>query len=251
MLNFFAMSPHANEPVVMPKNDLFGNSDSTDNPYPSESVSPDHPLPEGPCCQPDTPTQEKEPILMQGTVETVENKEPGGPEPILLELKQLMLQMTKDFESKLKYDATKQGQIDKLYNETQEYKQGIIRKFQQSLVLAVIEQIDDASKQIAFFEKVEFSATNFTKLLRSYRDITNSLQDMLTEKFNVEHYHSEPLTKFDPKRQRSLKTVPTPDPNLNKLVTSSLRPGYVLEEGLIVRPELVEVYLFEGVNKPD
>ncbi|MGL6196672.1 MAG: hypothetical protein ACRC2T_17810 [Thermoguttaceae bacterium] len=188
--------------------------------------------------QPELPTDDDAapPVIADDT---------NGPEPILSELRTLMLQLAKDFESKLKYDAAKQGQIDKLYNETQEYKQGILRKFQHSLIIAVIEQIDQAAKQIAFFTNAEFSETMFRKMLDSYQDITVSFQDMLTEKFSVQVYRCEPHTRFDPKRQRTLKTTPTRDVTLNKHVKASLRPGYETEECYVIRPELVEVYIFD------
>ncbi|MDR1383486.1 MAG: hypothetical protein LBJ67_06540 [Planctomycetaceae bacterium] len=51
----------------------------------------------------------------------------------------LLRQLANDFENKLKYDASKQEQIDKLYNENQKYKEGILEKFRKQLILAVIE----------------------------------------------------------------------------------------------------------------
>ncbi len=160
-------------------------------------------------------------------------------------LHSMMHQLAKDFELKLKYDASKQSQIDKLYDENRAFKEDVIRKFQNSLVMAVIEQIDEAAKQITFFENTEYSEALFKKLLRSYRDIATGFQDMLAEKFDVEFYRCDPDTPFDPKKQRSLKTAPTDDSEKNKLVKQSLRPGYAASEGLILRPEFVEVYLFD------
>lgn len=163
------------------------------------------------------------------------------PQEILPFIKQL----AKDFETKLKYDASKQELIDKLYKENMEFKEGIVKKFQQAMILAVIERIDDAAKDIAVFENREFSAENYSKLLASYGDITAGFQDMLSVRFDVECYSGEPLARFDPKTQRSLKTCPTDDADKNKFVKQTLRPGYKTAEGLILRPELVEVYVFE------
>lgn len=174
-----------------------------------------------------------------------ESSEDSLPIPILFQLKSLMQNLARDFETKLKYDSTKQGLIDKLYEDNQQYKDGILRKFQSTMILSVIEQIDMATKQIAFFSQVEFSETNFRKILDSYRDISSSLQDMLLEKFDVEYYHSLEGEKFDPKRQRALKTAPTGNSDLKKLVKQSLRPGYQTSEGQVLRPELVEVYVYD------
>lgn len=164
---------------------------------------------------------------------------------MIRELKSLVLNLAKDFETKLKYDATKQQQVDKLYDENRQHKDGIVRKFRDSMILAVIEQIDGAAKQIAHFENVEFSEDNFRKILASYRDIALCLQDMLLEKFDVENYTCTPGDQFDPKRQRSLKTVRTDEIEKNKTVVKSLRAGYRTNEGQILRPELVEVYVYD------
>jgi len=113
------------------------------------------------------------------------------------------------------------------------------------MIIAVIEKIDEADKDIAVFENRDFSEDNYRKLLASYTDITTGFQDMLSVRFDVECYSGEPLTRFDPKTQRSLKTYPTSDADKNKLVKQTLRPGYKTTDGFVLRPELVEVYVFE------
>jgi molecular chaperone GrpE len=156
----------------------------------------------------------------------------------------LLRQLAKDFEVKLKYDATKQEQVDKLYKENMDYKSGILEKFKRSLVLAVIEQIDAAEKQIAFFGGAEFSEENYLKLLSFYRETASDFQDVLLQQFDVAAFRSEPNFPFDAKRQKSLKTVPTDDPAKNKFVSKSLRPGYEID-GFLLRPEMVEVYVYQ------
>ncbi|MDR1923999.1 MAG: hypothetical protein LBQ66_06465 [Planctomycetaceae bacterium] len=167
------------------------------------------------------------------------------PDPVLSEIHNLLNQLAKDFETKLKYDAAKQNQIDKLYNENQTFKEGLLKKSRHLLILSVIEQIDDASKQIAHFDNVAFSEENYKKLLSSYREIVNDFQNVLLNKFDVVNYRCEPNSSFDPKRQRSLKTISTDDSNLHRLVVRSVRPGYETDDGFVLRPEMVEVYTFD------
>jgi len=157
----------------------------------------------------------------------------------------ILRQLAKDFATKLKYDASKQELIDKLYKENMEFKEGIVKKFQHTMILAVIEKIDESSKEVALFEKREFTEENYRKLLDSYNDITAGFQNLLSAQFDVECYSSKPLTGFDPKTQRSLKTSPTDEADKNKLVKQTLRPGYKTIDGFILRPELVEVYVFD------
>jgi molecular chaperone GrpE (heat shock protein) len=160
----------------------------------------------------------------------------------IAEIKLLLLQIAKDFEVKLKYDATKQEQIDKLYKENREFKEGILEKFQRSLILAVIEKIDEAEKQIAFFDGKEFTEENYRKLLSFYQDTAADFQDVLLQKIDVSVVRSEPNSPFDAKRQRSIRTVATDVPELHKTIKQSLRPGYEID-GQVLRAEMVEVYV--------
>ncbi|MDR2642047.1 MAG: hypothetical protein LBC74_04560 [Planctomycetaceae bacterium] len=164
----------------------------------------------------------------------------------IAEINVFLQQLVKDFETKLKYDATKQGQIDKLYNENQSFKEGLLKKFRHLLILTVIEQIDDVDKQITYFGNASFSEENYRKLLSSYQEVARGFQDVLLEKFDVQNYRCEPNSTFDPKRQRSLKTCPINDQSKHKLVKQSLRSGYETDDGFILRPEMVEVYVFDS-----
>ena len=157
---------------------------------------------------------------------------------------ELLQQLVKDFDVKFKYDAAKQEQIDKLYKENTEFKEGILDKFKRSLILAVIEQIDSAEKSIAFFgnKDKECSEENYRKLLSNFRDIVREWQDMLLQQFDVSSYRCEPNSPIDIRRQRILKQIPTGDTGLYKHVHRTLRPGYELD-GQVLRPELVEVFV--------
>jgi len=166
----------------------------------------------------------------------------------LEQIKNAQTALARDFSTKIKYDATKQGQIDKLYQENQSYRDDVIEKFKQQVVLAVIEQIDDAEKQIAHFDKQEETEKNYAKLLNCFRDVTVSFQDMLLERFDVSSFQCDPGTPFDPKRQRALKTSDSPEASQNKTVAATLRPGYEKNDGTVVRPEMVEVLRFNPVG---
>jgi len=151
-------------------------------------------------------------------------------------------QLAEDFEIKLKYDAAKQVLIDKLYNENREYKDGILEKFRRQLFLAVIQKIDEFEKFISSFDSEEYSESNYRKLLRFFReDIVVDFKEMLHEKFDVVAYNSEPLSMLDINRHRPLRSTPTDDESLHRLVKQSLKPGYELG-GEILRHEMVEVY---------
>jgi molecular chaperone GrpE (heat shock protein) len=170
-------------------------------------------------------------------------------QPILVALNEKVESQTKEAEFLNQLVTKKQEQIDKLYNENQEYKQGIHEKLKKSLVLAVIGQIDAAQKTISHFENHEFSEENYRKLLDNYNEIARDFQDSLAQSFDVVAFSSEENATFDPKRQKALKTVPTQDETKNKKITKSLRPGYEMTNGdgppTLLRPEQVEVYVHQ------
>ena len=159
------------------------------------------------------------------------------------DLLKLQQQLVNDFEIKLKYDAAKQEQIDKLYSENQEYKEGILEKFRRQFILAVIEQVDESDKSIRFFDEQEYSEDNYRKLLVIFGEIADDFRNMLFERFGIVSYRCEPLSSFDVNRQRPLRTTPTDDESLHRQVKQSLKPGYEqVEGGVILRHEMVDVY---------
>jgi molecular chaperone GrpE (heat shock protein) len=155
---------------------------------------------------------------------------------------ELLQQLVKDFTTKLKYDATKQEQIDKLYKENVDFNGVILDEFKRLVILAVIGQIDDAEKSIKSFGDKECSEDNYQKLLNTFRSIVSEWQEMLLQQFDVSSYQCEPNSPVDVKRQRILKQIPTDDATLYKHVQQTLRPGYELD-GQVLRPELVEVFV--------
>ena len=169
--------------------------------------------------------------------------------PILAALNEKVEALTKEAEYWEQLVTKKQEQIDKLYSENQEYKQGILEKFKKSLALAVIGQIDTASKTISHFGNQEFSEENYCKLLENYGEIATDFQDSLAQSFDVVAFNSEENSSFDAKRQRALKTIPTEDETKHKTISKSVRQGYeiVNADGTIalLRLEMVEVYVYQ------
>jgi len=170
-------------------------------------------------------------------------------QPILGTLNEKVDSLTKEAEFFNQLVAKKEEQIDKLYDENQGYKQGILEKFKKSLVLAVIGQIDAALKTISHFGNQEFSEENYRKLLANYNEIASDFQDSLAQSFDVVTFSSEENTLFDAKRQRALKTVPTEDETKHKTIRQSLRQGYEMANAdgtkTLLRLEMVEVYVHQ------
>ena len=206
---------------------------------------------------PTTPPDTSEPsdiseISVSETTRDVAERILSELQPILTTLNEKVESLTKETEFFNQLVAKKEEQIDKLYNENQDYKQGIHEKLKKSLVLAVIGQIDAAIKTISHFGNQEFSEENYCKLLENYREIATDFQDSLAQSFDVVAFSSEENTHFDAKRQRALKTVPTEEEAKHKTISQSLRQGYEManEDGTktLLRLEMVEVYVHQSLQ---
>jgi len=83
----------------------------------------------------------EEKTLLLPTIE--EEKQPEVPPAWAIQLQESLNKLLDDFDHKLKYDAQKNSQVNKLYAENKEYRDNIIDKFKKKIILDVIEQIDD------------------------------------------------------------------------------------------------------------
>jgi molecular chaperone GrpE (heat shock protein) len=198
--------------------------------------------------------QEPDELGATGDSETLESESAPDSafsrlEPLLVELNEKIDSLTQNVDFGTKFAEKKQEQIDKLYKENQEYKQGIHEKLKKSLILAVIEQIDAAQKTISHFGDREFSEENYRKLLANYGEIATDFQDKLEQSFDVIAFNCEENTPFDAKHQKSLKTIPTEDETKHKTISKSLRQGYEMTNAdgtqTILRLEMVEVYIYQ------
>lgn len=152
----------------------------------------------------------------------------------------MITQLSQEFSGKLKYDAHKEDIIDKLHQELQEYKQDLLKKLVLSFVLDVIKLADDIRKWISHFKALDASQRDPIKLFRYLEAIPSDLEDIFYWQ-GVKPFTTQEGV-FDPTRQRALKKIPTEDPELDKTIAQSVRPGYEWE-GKVIRQEMVAVYM--------
>ena len=160
--------------------------------------------------------------------------------------------LQESFDGKLRYDAKKDGIIDRQFQELSQFKSGLVEKVTMQIVNDLIGEIDSAQKLVKFYENAECNDANFKKLQKVLRDIPASLCDVL-EKYGVTSYSSTVGAAFNPKRQRALKTTETGDIAKDKTVRELLRLGFEQEldakddqpaKMKILRSEMVDVFVF-------
>jgi molecular chaperone GrpE (heat shock protein) len=156
-------------------------------------------------------------------------------------ISQQLVNIEREFQTKLKYDAHKEKIIDSLHQELQEYKENLVRKLSMNTYRDIIKLIDDIKKMIHHFDANQVIDEDPGKVLRFLKTVPSDLEDILT--YQGVTAYSSCDDRFNPARQRMMHKVPTSQEEKDKTIAEHLRPGYAHEE-LIIRPELVNVYVF-------
>lgn len=140
------------------------------------------------------------------------------------------------FDREVRAEANRERIVDRLHAELQEYKQDLLMKVQRPIFVDLIQLHDDVGKMAAALAP---EAQDFRGTLES---IQTALEDVMYRQ-GVESFRAEG-DGFDPRRQRAVTTVSTPDPALAKTIAARIRPGFQAGEK-VVRPEMVSVYTFK------
>jgi molecular chaperone GrpE len=148
-----------------------------------------------------------------------------------------MQRLREDFDTKIKYDESKQLLIDSLHKELQTYREGLHFKILRPIFMDLISMYDDLDKLLEDILSKENGISR--QMLRSLKSFQESIEEILrrngVEAFSVEG------DAFVSGKQRVLKVVDTNDSALDKQVVRRVRKGFEYD-GRILRPEMVEVY---------
>jgi len=165
--------------------------------------------------------------------------------PELTLIKELISDLSLQFESKIKYDKHKEEIIDKLHSENQAFKNDLYRKLILPLVNEIIFMLDDYSILFKKHSESDINEVDVPKLLKQFGGISEDLENLLY-KNGIDVYSVEG-EQFDSSKQKVIKTIPTDDPLKDKTVCEKLKKGFVLD-GKIIRMEHVSCYKFEKSN---
>lgn len=156
-----------------------------------------------------------------------------------------LAELRKEFQYKIKNDAQKDRIIDNLHQELQLYKSNHLKKYLLPIIMDIIQFIDGLRKLIQYLALDRSDgndAQKSIKLFKLLKSIPSDLEDICSKQGISPFKCNERF--FDPSRQRILKTISMENPEKDKTVAESLRPGYVWD-GELIRPELVSVYIYK------
>lgn len=156
-------------------------------------------------------------------------------------MQELVIEMQglrQDFDTKLKYDESKERQVDSLHQELQAYRAGLHFKILRPLFVDLIALHDDLDKMVESMT-MQGQAEPADRTVRNLRSFQETIEEILrrngVEVFTVDG------DEYLANRQRALQVVDTADPALDKRIARRMRKGFEYENK-VLRPELVLVY---------
>ena len=171
---------------------------------------------------------------------------------------QIMTRLQGEFETKFKYDKTKDEQIDKLYRENRKFRQDLLWSIKKDLILDVIGEIDDIEKRLPKFQdKEKLESQTREEILQSYDALLKFVVSIVEnfkstlERNDIFAYRAKFGEQYNPSRQSALVVDETNDPQLNGAVDPK-RTGYSFEaDGVerIVRKEMVRVFKYKAATE--
>lgn len=147
--------------------------------------------------------------------------------------------LRRDFDTKIKYDESKERLIERLHRELQFYREGLDFRLLRPIFADLIMLYDDMGKVI---DRLSVDTVSISEqIIQSLRAFQENIEEILqrngVQVFNIEG------ELFSPARQRSLSVIPTNDPAQDKHIARRVRQGFAYEDKLL-RHELVEVYKY-------
>src|SRR5438105_2583840 len=156
------------------------------------------------------------------TSTTSSNEIPQRLDVLLTEMQSLR----QDFDTKVKYDESKERLIDTLHRELQAYREGMHFKILRPLLLDLITMYDDLGKAVDDMQATN-SDSSFQQIIQNFALFQQTIEEMLRRN-GVDAFCVEDSTLVA-SRQRVLKVFTTADPTQDKQIARRVRKGFLYE----------------------
>ncbi len=151
------------------------------------------------------------------------------------------------FDEKLRYDASKQEAVDRLYSELQAYRAGLVFQAARPFIFGMIRHHAEIGKLLAGVRgepAAEMSPAKVCKLLQSLQD---DVEHVLGEN-GVAAYRAAVSESFDPVRQTVVgKALPTEDETRSGTIAACVSPGFERDGRILVKAR-VSAYRYEPAS---
>ncbi len=142
--------------------------------------------------------------------------------------------LQESFDSKIKYDETRERQITELHEELQKHRRGLYDQIMEPLLRDLVGLHDDLSEFLTATTSVQADGRDLSFLLTAIDDIL--------ARYGVRSFSCDGET-VERARQKVIDVVRVPDQELDRRIADRLRPGFELE-GKVLRPEWVTAYCY-------
>jgi molecular chaperone GrpE len=149
-----------------------------------------------------------------------------------------MQSLREDFDTKVKYDKSKEHQIDSLHQELQAYREGLHFKILQPIFKDLIVIHDDLGKLIENM-MVEGAQSSEDRMIKNLQLFQYAIEEILSRN-GVEAFCVGGNT-FTPSKQRAIQAIDTSDLALDKQIVRRVRKGFSYDDR-VLRPEEVITY---------
>lgn len=156
------------------------------------------------------------------------------------EIAEKLDRLQKSFDEKIRTDEYKNKLFDQLHEELKHYQDDIISEMTNPIVLELIGVIEQIEKQAAGYPEAEEEGM-YERLRKNYLEAAEDLRDILYGQ-DVESYSVEGDFP-DTKRQKIVKTVLTPQKELDNTIEKRLSPGYI-KNNRIIKYERITIYKY-------
>lgn len=156
-----------------------------------------------------------------------------------------LLEIKREFQGKIKYDAKKDNMIDELHRELTAYRENLILNSIKPLILDLIYIKESHEKVIENLLSKEISELEPLKLLKNFEGFSSDIEDALYRQ-GIDSYSSEEEI-FDGKKHKIIKAIETFDKEKDKKIFKSVRKGYIWGDK-IIKKEYAYVYIYKELD---
>lgn len=139
----------------------------------------------------------------------------------IVDIRDYLGRLEREFQSKLQYDKHKEKIIDTLHRELQDYKNDVIKKTIQQVIMDIIHTVEDMKKLINHYQAEQPVNLDPIKLLKLMSEFPSDLEDLLYKQ-RVEPFCCNE-TDFNPSCQKAVRTLKTNEKSKDKKVARSIR----------------------------
>jgi len=152
-----------------------------------------------------------------------------------------MQRLREDFETKVKYDESKERMIDTLHKELQLYREGLHFKILYPVIMDLISMYDDLDR---ILENIAGQESGISQvMLRNLQSFKDTIEEALN-RYEVQAFSVDEDVLVSGK-QRALKVIEVGDPAQDRHIARRVRKGFGYGDR-VLRPEVVEIYRFNS-----